>query len=67
MNCPQCGSRDLRILAEIVCNVVSDELANASNATLEFVEGCDPHFDDNSLAMCNDCDHEAPASSFGAA
>ena len=66
MKCPRCGSRDIRILAEIVCNVISDAPQNASRVELELVEGCDPHFNDDSLTMCNDCDHEADAPAFSA-
>jgi hypothetical protein len=57
IRCPQCGNESrLLIVARIMADVTDDGA--------DIADGCDVNWDDDSLAICPECDRDGPLSEF---
>jgi hypothetical protein len=64
MRCPECGSFDLRVSADITCRVIREPYVNrpASGEThydaLVPADGADFYWDKDSFTLCQTCGHD---------
>ena len=66
MQCPRCGSTELRVRAEVTCSVVQSTDANDRHGpSLEQIDGYEPVVYPGSFTQCFNCDHEGSAQDFG--
>ena len=70
MRCPQCGGKDLRVWADLVCRVAPRAYDSpppdgpAHYDALEPVKGVEPYWDRDSFTQCQECDHDGRVKDF---
>lgn len=66
MQCPQCGSRDLRVSALICCEIVQTTVSGVEHDIAEIIEPPEIYWDGDSWVSCQGsaCCFEAAAKAF---
>jgi hypothetical protein len=66
MRCPECGSRDLRVSADITCIVEQREIGGQVMDVIEATEGGELYWDRDSWTVCQaeGCGHSGEAKLF---
>jgi hypothetical protein len=68
MMCHKCGSRDLRVSADITCTVKEREIGGRLTDVIEPIDGAELYWDRDSWTACQaeGCDHSGEAKLFEA-
>jgi hypothetical protein len=66
MVCPECGSRDLRVSADITCVIVEKEVGGKVMDVIEPIDDPELYWDRDSWTVCQaeDCGHSGEAKFF---
>ena len=64
LKCPKCGSEDLRVLAEVPCNVKNKTVNNCDVQETTISTDSEPYWDRDNDMLCASCDYSATVRDF---